>query len=66
MLTDWVPVPLFCSTTVPIRPEIVPPTVNALAAHITAMLVTLEEPTTPDPWPTVHVPPAGCVFTLTT
>src|SRR5215831_19359801 len=35
------------------------------AAQVTATLVTLAEPTVPDPFDTVHVCPGGFVFTVT-
>src|SRR5215813_9455143 len=51
--------PLSCSTTVPDSPDTVPPTVNVavLLLHATATLVTLAEPTVPDPFDTVQVCP---------
>src|SRR5271165_4321878 len=58
--------PLSCSTTVPDSPETVPPTVYVAAfAQVTATLVTLAEPTVPDPLDTVHDCPDGLVFTVT-
>src|SRR5208282_4395514 len=57
--------PLSCSTTVPDSPETVPPTVYVgPLVQETATLVTLAE-TVPDPLATVHVWPAGLVFTVT-
>ena len=57
---------LSCSTTVPDSPETVPPTVyDAAFAQETATLVTLAEPTVPDPPDTVQDCPAGLVFTVT-
>src|SRR5271165_6323709 len=57
--------PLSCSTTVPDRPDTVPPTlyVGPLVQE-TATLVTFAE-TVPDPFATVHVCPDGAVFTVT-
>jgi len=39
--------PLSCRTTLPSRPEIVPPTVYKSAPQLTTMLVTSADPTTP-------------------
>ena len=58
--------PLSCSTTVPDSPETVPPTVyDGPAAQVTATLVTLAEPTVPDPPDTVQDCPDGFVITVT-
>src|SRR5215510_8068124 len=60
--------PLSFSTTVPDRPETVPPTeyvAGGLAAQVTATVVTFAEPTVPVPLPTVQVCPDGWVFTVT-
>ena len=58
--------PLSCSTTVPDSPDTVPPTENdAALLQETATLVTLAEPTVPDPLETVQVCPDGLVFTVT-
>ena len=58
--------PLSCSTTVPDSPDTVPPTVYVAAlAQETATLVTLAEPTVPDPLETVQDCPDGFVFTVT-
>ena len=57
--------PLFCSTTVPERPEIVPPTVKVLAAQLTVTSPTLAPATVPVPFATLQLWPAGCVRTVT-
>ena len=58
--------PLSCSTTVPDSPDTVPPIVYvAVLLQETATLVTLAEPTVPDPLETVHDCPDGFVFTVT-
>ena len=58
--------PLSCSTTVPDSPDTDPPTEYvATLAQDTATLVTLAEPTVPDPLDTVQVCPDGFVFTVT-
>src|SRR5689334_23676364 len=60
--------PLSCSTTVPDRPDTVPPTENvvgAVFAQETATLVTLAEPMVPEPPVTVQVCPDGLVPTVT-
>src|SRR5215831_10291859 len=60
--------PLSFSTTVPDRPETVPPTeyvAGGLVVQVTATVVTFAEPTVPVPLPTVQVWPDGWVFTVT-
>src|SRR2546422_7646226 len=49
--TDRLSPPLFCRTTVPTRPDVVPPMVFL---HTTCTLVTLLLPTVPLPFVTVH------------
>ena len=41
------------------------PLVPVLVVQVTATLVTLADPTVPDPFATVHDCPAGFVFTVT-
>src|SRR5215831_2705634 len=60
--------PLSFSTTVPDRPETVPPTeyvAGGLVVQVTATVVTFAEPTVPVPLPTAQVWPDGWVFTVT-
>src|SRR5437899_10660027 len=57
--------PLFRSTTVPLRPEIVPPTVKILSAQVTVTLIKFAPATVPAPLATVQVWPAGCARTAT-
>src|SRR5215831_13399595 len=53
------PPPLSCSTTVPVSPETVPPTVRLIATHTTATLATFAPASAPLPFPTVQTCPAG-------
>ena len=57
--------PLFCSTTLPERPETVPPTLKAMAEQVSVTLVTFAPLTVPASFATVQVWPAGCASTVT-
>ena len=57
--------PLFCSTTLPLRPETVPPTVKVSTAQVTVTLLMFAPATVPAPLATVQVWPAGCARTVT-
>src|SRR5690349_25077993 len=57
--------PLTRSTSVPVSPDTVPPTLNVLVAQATVTLVTFAALTVPTPWATVQVWPEGWVSTLT-
>ena len=59
--------PLSCNTTVPIKPDTVPPTVEVLVTQLTATLVTFALPTVPEPLVTVQLwlGLVGCVRTVT-
>ena len=58
--------PLSCSTTVPRQPRHGPAhRYDATLLQATATLVTLAEPTVPDPLETVQACPDGLVFTVT-
>src|SRR5690349_10657432 len=57
--------PLTRSTSVPVRPDTVPPTLNVLVAQVTVALATSAPLTVPTPWATVQVWPEGWVRTVT-
>src|SRR5690242_1928156 len=57
--------PLTRSTSVPVRPDTVPPTLNVLVAQVTMTLVTFAPLTVPTPLATVQVWPEGWVRTVT-
>ncbi len=57
--------PLFCSTTVPLSADTVPPTVKLLVEQTTVTVVTFEVLMVPVAFPTVQVCAAGCVDTVT-
>jgi hypothetical protein len=57
---------LSCNTTVPDSPETLPPIEYVgVETQATATFVTFPDPTVPDPLETLHVWPAGFVFTVT-
>src|SRR5690349_12513526 len=57
--------PLTRSTSVPVSPDTVPPTLNVLVAQATVTLVTFAALTVPMPWATVQVWPEGWVRMVT-
>src|SRR5690349_22081897 len=57
--------PLTRSTSVPVSPDTVPPTLNVLVAQATVTLVTSGDTTALTPWSTVLFCPEGWVRTLT-
>src|SRR5436309_10997388 len=57
--------PLFCSTTLPLRPETVPPTVKELKGQRIDTILTFAPYTVSASFATVQVWPAGCASTVT-